>query len=89
MRHTILFCLLLTACSPQFSDPDDYNGVPTCGAADLQYLLGRPEAALAEIDLPAPSRVLRPGDIITLEFSPDRLTIDIDEAGRISSVTCR
>lgn len=70
-------------------DEADFDGVPTCGADQYQDLLGEPESALDGVDLPPTSRVLRPGDVIPLDFSPDRLTIDIDDIGRISSVTCR
>lgn len=33
-------------------------------------------------------RPLRPGQIVTMEFLSDRLTLTLDESGRISSVNC-
>lgn len=33
-------------------------------------------------------RVVRPGQVVTLEFSPDRLTVDVDAASRITAVRC-
>jgi hypothetical protein len=81
--------VLCTGCAERSPDPVDFDGVPTCGAEALQDLLGKPEAALAALNLPSTARILRPGDAISLDFSPDRLTIDIDEIGRISSITCR
>ncbi len=91
MKHSLALFLLssLIACGSQFDDPSDFDGVPRCGAEDFQYLLGKREAALEGVTLPNPSRVLRPGDVIALDFSPDRLTIDIDGLGLISSITCR
>lgn len=79
----------LTACTPRLQDPSEFDGEPRCGAENFQFLLGKRETALEGVDLPPASRVLRPGDVITLDFSPDRLTIDIDGLGLISSVTCR
>lgn len=70
-------------------DPSEYNGVPTCGAENFQGLLGKNEAVLAGMSLPNATRILHPEDAISLDFSPDRLTIDVDGFGRISSVTCR
>ncbi len=83
---------LLAACGAREQaglDPSEYDGVPTCGAENFQGLLGWNEAVLASVDLPRATRVLHPDDVITLDFSPDRLTIDVDKFGRITSVTCR
>ncbi len=83
--------LLVAACSgdPRLSDPEEFDGVPRCGAEKFQNLLGKRESALEGVDLPEPYRILHPGDVITLDFSPDRMTIDIDGLGLISSITCR
>ena len=81
--------VLVGACGQREAAPVEFDGTPNCGAEALQDLLGEPEAALDRIDLPSTARILRPGDAIALDFSPDRLTIDIDEIGRISSITCR
>lgn len=89
MRFLLPSLLVLAACgSGGFSDPADFDGEPRCGSADYYYLLGRNASALDGIELPSTARVLRPGDVITLDFSPDRLTIDIDTNNLISSVTC-
>lgn len=84
---------MLAACgdkaSEPFSNADEFDGEPRCGAERFEHLLGRPEAALQNVDLPNTARVLHPEDIIALDFSPDRLTIDIDTSGIISSITCR
>ncbi|WP_298361126.1 I78 family peptidase inhibitor [uncultured Litoreibacter sp.] len=79
----------LAACGQPNADPAEYDGVPTCGAETFQNLLGRNESVLSSVTLPRATRILRPGDAISFDFSPDRLTIDIDEFGRVSSVTCR
>ena len=83
--------LVVAACAgdPRLADPDDFDGVPRCGAENFQNLLGKRESVLDGVDLPEPYRILHPGDVITLDFSPDRMTIDIDGLGLISSITCR
>lgn len=84
--------MVVAACGgsgPDGLDPSEYDGVPTCGAEDFQNLLGQKEGVLASVNLPKATRILRPTDAIALDFSPDRLTIDIDDQGRIGSVTCR
>ena len=89
MRFLFPLLMLLAACGDEFSDPADFDGQPRCGAENYYYLLGKKASALDKLSLPKASRVLHPGDIITMDFSPDRLTIDIDRSGLISSVTCR
>lgn len=87
-----LAAVLLGACGAGGQgglDPSDYDGVPTCGAENFQSLLGEKESVLKNLKLPKATRILRPEDAIALDFSPDRLTIDVDGFGRISSVTCR
>ena len=89
MRFLFPLLLVLAACDAQFTDPVDFDGQPRCGAEDYYSLLGQNASVLNRIDLPKASRVLRPDDVITMDFSPDRLTIDIDQSNLIASVTCR
>lgn len=89
MRFLLPCLFVLSACGGQPANLDDYDGEPRCGAEDYFYLLGKKASALEGVKLPRAARVLRPEDVITLDFSPDRLTIDIDTSNRISSITCR
>ncbi|SFR35757.1 I78 family peptidase inhibitor [Litoreibacter janthinus] len=89
MRFLFPILLLLSACDTPLSDPADFDGQPRCGAENYYYLLGKRATALEEVQLPSTARVLRPDDVITMDFSPDRLTIDVDRSGLVSSVTCR
>ena len=72
---------------PGVADPAP-GGVNQCGALDLQYLLGAPARDLETIRFNKPVRVIRPGMAVTMDFSPERLNIQIDREGRISQVTC-
>lgn len=69
-------------------DPMPPPMVETCGAEGLHHLLGQPEAVLATMRFAQVVRVIRPGMAVTMDYSPDRLNIEIDEAGRISRVSC-
>ncbi len=59
-----------------------------CAAADLQYLIGMPESALSEMNLPSPLRVIHPNQPVTMDLSPSRLNIEIDANGMIKEVRC-
>ncbi|SEN31767.1 Peptidase inhibitor I78 family protein [Loktanella fryxellensis] len=89
MKHLILILPLLAACTPvPGTTPIPAPGGPdTCGAADYADLVG---LSLAATTLPVGlnMRVTQPGDMVTMDFAPDRLNIRVDEAGLITSVTC-
>jgi hypothetical protein len=34
------------------------------------------------------ARVLHPGEVVTMEFNGDRLTVEVDGQGRITNVRC-
>lgn len=61
---------------------------PSCGAEDLQDLLGQPAERLATMKFAAPTRILRPGMAVTMDFVPERLNIVIGEDGLIEAVRC-
>ncbi|WP_371038700.1 MULTISPECIES: I78 family peptidase inhibitor [unclassified Rhodosalinus] len=78
-----LLPLALAACGPAPGDPGD-----ACGASTMQFLVDRPASILDGVALPENTRVLRPGQPATMDFRPDRMTITVDEAGRIVRVDC-
>ncbi|RAL00354.1 uncharacterized protein BO80DRAFT_383699 [Aspergillus ibericus CBS 121593] len=41
----------------------------------------------AKKDLPQSHRVIKPGDMATMDFNPDRMNIHVDEAGIVKNVT--
>jgi hypothetical protein len=59
----------------------------TCPADEYQGFLGSPLAAVtypAELD----ARIIRPGDMVTMEYDADRMNIRVDESGEITRVYC-
>jgi len=59
----------------------------TCGAAQYSALVGTNIAA-ATFPADAGIRVIRPGDMVTEDFRPDRLNINVDANGVITSLEC-
>ncbi|MGR3452689.1 I78 family peptidase inhibitor [Pseudooceanicola sp.] len=82
----ILVGLTLAACEAPMTPapaPDD------CGAGAMQRFVGQP---YDESMIPAgagPVRVGGPGTAMTMDFRPDRLTIRLDDAGRVVEARCQ
>lgn len=60
----------------------------SCGADRLAGLIGQPEGALAGVATGGPLRVVHPGEAVTMDWNPARLTVGIDAGGRIASLRC-
>ena len=69
-----------TGAAPEARVPD------TCGAASYAGLLGQDAAAAAAV--PQPMRVVRPGDIVTSDYLPNRVNIGLDARDRIIELGC-
>ncbi len=69
-----------------FSVPTVISG--NCGADPLQGLLGQPESALANVSLPANTRIIRPGTDFTKDANRGRLNVGISASGTIVHVAC-
>lgn len=59
-----------------------------CGADGLQGLVGQDQSVLASMTLPERTRIIKPRQPITMDLSPGRLNIDLDQDGRIVRVWC-
>lgn len=69
------------------------GGAAACNAAKAEFAIGRPATDEVTAEMAARAgaravRVVRPGMAVTQDFSPDRLTIALDEKGRVRSVSC-
>ena len=51
-------------------------------------LLDKRDAVLRRADLPAGHRVLHPGDLMTAEVNPQRMTVTVNSKGKIDNVYC-
>ncbi len=81
---------MLVACQPVANPvPDEpAPGDDACGASAYQDLVGQDARLLAAMTFPAPMRVIRPGEAVTMDFAPNRLNVEVDEQERISRVYC-
>ena len=91
-----LIPLLLAACSASMPLPPTPAPAPdggTCNAAGLDAFVGQP--ATAELGQKmlrtSGARVFRwlvPGQIVTMEYSGDRLSVVLDASNRVESARC-
>lgn len=77
----------LAACVPESEMNDDLSP-DACGAGGLQHLLGTDAAAFDFAALDVPVRIIPPGTAVTMDYSPDRLNVETDEAGLILRIRC-
>ncbi|MTH65854.1 hypothetical protein GL284_16400 [Paracoccus sp. DK608] len=85
----ILPVLALAACKPMAETPPaDPAADDSCGAAQLQGLVGQSKNVLSSMTLPKGSRVIGPNDAVTMDFRPDRMNIEIGTNDRISRIGC-
>lgn len=76
----------LAGCQPKGETPPDR--AETCDAETLQHLVGNPQSALESAEITGPTRILPPGSMMTMDHRPDRLNVDLDDAGRITRIWC-
>ncbi|MDX8346690.1 I78 family peptidase inhibitor [Cognatiyoonia sp. IB215446] len=79
--------LLLAACAPA-SEPLPPTLEDTCGAREYGDLIGQDVTALERVLILGPVRVIRPGDMVTMEFLPDRVNFGISEDEKVIEVSC-
>ena len=58
-----------------------------CKGADWLDEIGKPGAPLA-LELPQNARIIKPGSIITQDYNPQRINVDLDQAGNVSRIWC-
>ena len=78
--------IVVAACGDGDNGSDDATD-DACGASGYQSLVG---AQLAAVTLPADlgARVIGPDDVVTTDFSAERMNIEVDAEGRITRVYC-
>ena len=89
MKASAIFAamILLAACvQAPANQPDPPDA--SCSAEGLQHLVGQPESAFDPSGLEEPVRIIRPGDAVTMDFSLERLNVEIGADGRIAAVRC-
>jgi len=77
--------LMLMACQPEDGAAARED---TCGADDLIALIGTAQSDHDFANPERPHRIIAPNSAVTLDHRPDRLNVDLDEAGRITRFWC-
>lgn len=88
--------LALSACSSTPTRPAEQappSSHTLCNAAPAQFAVGRHADAMLVDDARTrarakTARVLRPGQVVTMEFNAERLSLSVDDAGRVTRVSC-
>lgn len=94
MTRTLLalpaLLLTLAACGPIVlpTEPDGGIGGDSCGTSALQQFLGQPASALDAVRLSQPFRIIRPGEMVTMDYLPERVNFRVGPDGRIVEITC-
>lgn len=98
VRHGLVLAVALAAAAcvpvgdgprpPKDPLPPDIMPVDDCGALALQGWIGRPLAELAPQLPPERVRVIRPGDAVTMDFSPQRLNVLVDDRAIVTELRC-
>ena len=91
MKKIALAALVVTSCAPATPLP----GMPSgkCSTAALGNLMGR-VATPALVSRArhrsgaSAARILRPGQIVTMEYREGRLNVNVDSGNRVQNFTC-
>lgn len=92
MKHGFLMAfgapLLLSACVMQPVPMPPPDPLASCGADQLQYLVGRPGVVLDGMRFSQDVRVIQYGSAVTMDYSATRLNFWLDRRDVIERVTC-
>lgn len=92
LRKTLLpMVLALQACVVAVEPPRDIMPKPivtACGSTELQGLVGQSARVLETMRFGVVTRVIRPGEAVTQDYSPGRLNIAVDAREIITRVSC-
>lgn len=84
-----MIAILATAALAGCVEPQPDMPPMSCGAEGLQGLVGQRAEVLDSMTFEASAvRVIRPGQGVTMDYSPSRLNIEIDRSNRIARIHC-
>lgn len=87
--------LAISACGTPAAGqaPEPSPVASRCNAAPAQFAVGRNADAALENEARTRAgaktvRVLKPNQIVTMEFNAERLNLSVDDTGRVTRVAC-
>ncbi len=91
--YLVAIALLAAACStPAATTPpsnaDEATAQDTCGANAFRRLIGTDASAIDRSTLPPRARVIMPGQMVTMDFSAERLNIRVGPDGKVTTIGC-
>lgn len=69
-------------------DPTVYSDLSQCGGNALHALVGLPATSLPDRGSWGALRVVKPGMMVTMDYSATRLNVQVDDADRIVALRC-
>lgn len=78
----------VSSSNPPPNNAQDATAQDTCGASHWRQYVGRPASEIDRSQLPARARVIMPGQMITMDFSAERLNIRVGPDGKVTEVGC-
>jgi len=76
------------AVAAQFNTKDFSAAGDACGASEHTDLIGEPHSESQRAALPANTRIIRHDMANTLELTPSRTNVLLDERGRVAAIGC-
>jgi hypothetical protein len=67
---------------------DGAGEVDTCGLAGLQEFIGQDASTVTATLFTSPIRIVRPGDMVTMDFNPARINFRLGPDERVAEITC-
>ena len=74
--------------TPATAAPPVANTVATCAGTDVLALVGQNVSKLPATGPWNAVRIIKPGMGVTMDYSPTRLNVQVDSAGKILALTC-
>ena len=89
----ILTVTIVSGCGPAMTEGGapsraEEEGPDSCYAANHDSLVGQPLSTFDQSTLDQPVRIISPGGIVTMEYNPRRLNVDLDGRDNIVRFWC-
>lgn len=94
MRAALIALVLLSACAAQTppTPAPGGGGEPaqqdTCGANRFRHLVGTRADAIDRSTLPPRARVIMPGQMVTMDYSAERMNLRVGPDGLVTEIGC-